>query len=389
MKISVVGDIIIDQYIYGSVERISPEAPIPVLKYKTTETKSGGAGNVFDNIKSLYDNVTLATTCDNPPIKTRFIANNQHLLRVDYEGQSLWSSVVNDSDLVVISDYNKGAVTSELLKSLKTKTIIDPKRHLSFYQGSWCIKPNKKEFEESCGQWTSISELEKLMVNCFTEFQFSHLIVTLGDQGVAYYDGKNFTHLPSVAQEVFDVTGAGDTFTAVLAYGVANSLSMIDAVKLANRAAGIAVSHFGTYVITKEDLGLNQKDSIVFTNGCFDILHRGHIEYLKKSKELGNKLIVGVNSDESVKRLKGNSRPINSEIDRKFLLENLPFVDEVIIFEQDTPYELIKSIRPDIITKGGDYCENDVVGSDLAKVVIIPYESGYSTTSIVDKIKND
>lgn len=390
-KISVIGDIIEDEYIYGICERISPEAPVPVVKFQNKETKPGGALNVFYNIKSLTDNVEFCTESSNPPKKTRVMANGHYLLRIDYEDQNCgWQTNPSylESDIIVVSDYLKGAVETFSFPLTK-KLIVDPKRHLSFYKGAWCIKPNRKEFEQVVGKWNSYDELKSKMFESAKQFGFEHLIVTLGEDGVAYVNDQNFYHIPSDAQEVFDVTGAGDTFTAVLAYGVLTGMTVLDSIKLANRASGIAVKHHGTYIITKEDLGIINRKKKVFTNGCFDVLHRGHIEYLKASKQLGDYLIVGINSDSSVKRLKGPARPINNQEDRKYMLEQLGFIDQVIIFEEDTPYELIKKELPDLITKGGDYSVEDVVGNDLAEVVIIPFTSGYSTTSIVKRIKNE
>jgi len=384
MKIAVVGDIIIDEYVHGTVERISPEAPVPVLNFKNTEVKHGGALNVFDNIKSLTDEVVMCTRNQAPPRKVRYMSNGHYMLRVDYDECGDWHNDAPEADIVVISDYAKGAIES-FTPYAGLKTIVDPKRDLSFYKGAWCLKPNAKEFGSYAGMWDSISMLNTLMLKAREELRLSHLIVTLGENGVAY-SGPNdiFEIFKSEAQEVYDVTGAGDTFTAVLAYTCSIEMDMINAIKLANKAAGISVSHLGTYVITKSDLEINKK--VIFTNGCFDILHPGHIEYLKASRKLGDYLIVAINSDESVKRLKGDKRPINNEVIRAYMLKNLSFVDEVVIFDEDTPYDIIKKLKPDIITKGGDYKATSVVGKDLAEVVIIPFVDNYSTTSIIERI---
>jgi D-beta-D-heptose 7-phosphate kinase/D-beta-D-heptose 1-phosphate adenosyltransferase len=390
MKIAVIGDLITDQYIYGTVERISPEAPVPILKFSQSKISSGGAGNVFQNIKSLTSDVVLCSSSNDIPIKTRFIADSHYLFRMDQESDSIkWSidtSFIN-ADIVVVSDYAKGCITVEVLNQLKNKiSIIDPKRNLEFYKGMWCVKPNKKEFENTVGKWSSLNELELLMRFAKLEYNFTHLIVTLGAEGVAYYGPEGFVHINSEAKEVFDVTGAGDTFTAVLAYAICKDYTMLDAIKLANKAASIAVSHNGTYVIKLEDLNLTNNSNIIFTNGCFDILHPGHIKLLNECKKLG-KVIVGLNSDSSVKRLKGPLRPINSQEHRKAMLEALGF--EVQIFEEDTPIELIIKLKPSIIVKGGDYKKEEVVGHTLANVIMVPYDKGFSTTSIIESIKND
>ena len=387
MKIAVIGDIIIDEYVHGVVERISPEAPAPILNFKNVEIKHGGALNVFDNIKSLTDNVIMCTRNTSPPRKVRYMSNGHYMLRVDYDECGEWHNDTAEADIVVISDYAKGAIVS-FTPYVGLKTIVDPKRDLSFYKGAWCLKPNAKEFSSYAGIWKSIIGLKTSMIEAREELNVSHLIVTLGENGVAYC-GPNgiFEILKSEAQEVYDVTGAGDTFTAVLAYACSIEMDMIGAIKLANKAAGISVSHLGTYVITKRDLEINKK--VIFTNGCFDILHPGHIEYLKASRKLGDYLIVAINSDESVKRLKGDKRPINNEVIRAYMLTHLSFVDKVIIFDEDTPYEIIKKLKPDVITKGGDYEIASVVGRDLAEVVIIPFVDSYSTTSIIERIQND
>ena len=384
--IAVIGDIIIDEYIYGDSTRLSPEAPVPVIKFKKKEARPGGALNVFENIKSLTDQVVMCTSSASPPIKSRIYSGNHYVTRIDYEGQDHnWqtSSDYKTADVVVISDYNKGAVNVPLAGFDNKKTIVDPKRSLEMYTGCWCIKPNAIEFAEYAGNWNSIDQLFTLMKDAKRTLGVTHLIVTLGAEGVAYC-GDECLHMESLATEVFDVTGAGDTFTAALAYAIDTGETVVDAIKLANRAAGIAVAHQGTYIIKPNDLDLGD---VVFTNGCFDILHRGHIEYLQASKQLGKKLIVGINSDRSVSSLKGPSRPINDQWTRKLMLESLRFVDEVIIFDEDTPLKLIQEIQPNIITKGGDYSADTVVGSDIARVVIIPH-TGHSTTDTIKRIKH-
>lgn len=391
MKISVIGDLIEDVYIYGDVYRISPEAPVPIFKVKDQKICPGGAANVFANLKNLTDSVVLCTENLSGKVqKTRYISNGHYMFRADIEDLNhiTWkhNPTYKEADLVIVSDYNKGSITEFSSFGVSHKCIVDPKKPLSEYRGCWCIKPNKKEFENSEGSWDNESELELLMKQCVIKNKFDHLIVTLGELGVAYIDLKTLTfyRIHSTAVDVYDVTGAGDTFIATLAYGLSVNMSMLDSIKLANKAAGVSVTKHGTYTITRSDLNIANKT--VFTNGCFDILHRGHIEYLKQSKSLGDRLVVGINSDRSIRKLKGNKRPINNEFDRKYMLESLPFVDDVIVFDEETPYELIKKVSPDIITKGGDYIVDTVVGNDLAEVIIIPFVSGYSTTSILERV---
>lgn len=380
--IVVIGDILIDEYIYGTSTRLSPEAPVPVVKFLEKERKLGGAANVYNNIKSLTQDVELVdiTNCEmfpfaksDYPIKQRIYADGHYVTRVDYEEE------MDNSDLydyvkqnvkdctVVLSDYNKGTLKNpqRIITALKENNcyiIVDPKQDLEVYSGADIIKPNKKEYEEYN---TDID---------------ANMVVTLGKEGYMI-DGVVY---PTIEQDVYDVTGAGDTFLAVMAYYIDRGNKLEHACRMANIAAGVSVRHKGVYVVQPEDLNLK---TIVFTNGCFDILHRGHIELLKASKKLGGHLIVGLNTDDSVRRLKGKERPINNQYDRKMLLESLAFVDEVVLFDEDTPYNLIQKVKPDIITKGGDYSVEDVVGNDLADVIILPTIENFSTTDTIRRIR--
>lgn len=385
--ITVIGDIIIDEYIYGTSNRISPEAPVPVITFQNKKRVSGGASNVYDNIRSLHKDVAIGTTCLNdPPVKQRIICDDHYVSRIDYNDTNRkWENKhYPDTTLYVLSDYDKGAIQTPLhIDFLNTKTIVDPKKHLSEYSGVYCIKCNKKEFQEYAGLFDDDATLRVKMMLAVEFLNIQHLIVTLGSKGVAYCSSNEYHLIKGIPQQTFDVTGAGDTFLAVLAVYLEKGYSMLEAVKVANKAASISVTKQGTYVIKPEDFDY---EKIVFTNGCFDILHIGHLDYLKKSKELGTKLIVGLNSDESVKKLKGHTRPINNQYIRKQMLEHFTFVDEVVIFDEETPYNLIKQIKPHVITKGGDYVKECVVGYDLAEVVIIPFEYDISTTSIVEKV---
>ena len=384
--IVVIGDIIIDEYVYGTSTRLSPEAPVPVVKHEKTERKLGGAGNVYNNIKSLTDDVTLIgyrndTTdwpvelfCTHMPLKQRIYADKHYVTRIDRE-QTIDNSTLFDyvkkrvhNCTVVISDYNKGTIQDpqRLIKILKDNgcyVIVDPKQHLDLYAGADVIKPNKQEYEE------------------YNNGVDTDMVVTLGADGYMI----NGTHYPTQQQDVYDVTGAGDTFLAVMSYFLDFGESLEFACEMANKGAGVSVQHNGVYVVHWKDL--DPRPTVVFTNGCFDIVHRGHIDMLKASKNMGDWLVVGLNTDSSIKRIKGNDRPINNQNDRKIMLESLDFVDEVILFDEDTPEQLIKNIKPDIITKGGDYTIETVVGHELAKVVIIPTVENYSTTNTITKLK--
>ena len=378
--ITVIGDYIQDLYVYGRVDRISPESPIPIFKEHNREIRHGGSGNVVENLKALGEEVI--HHCSFNSIKTRYVCDNHILFRSDDENYVPSDLVEFDipSEYVILSDYNKGYLnkSKEIIDycvSLGKKVVVDPKKNIDNYRNSSIIKLNRKELEQY-GLGSTPLELRKLL-------NIGSIVVTRGSEGVYVSSDEFEGNIETENHPVSDVTGAGDIFMAVMAHCLSVGDSLVDSCRKATKLASISVTKFGTYVLTQEDIA---KTKVVFTNGCFDIIHRGHVDYLKKSKDLGYKLIVGINSDASVKRLKGSSRPINSEQDRKAVLEALGFVDEVVIFDEDTPYELIKKIRPDVITKGGDYKSvEEVVGHDLAEVRLIPYLEGYSTTSILEK----
>ncbi len=392
MKVLVIGDIIRDKYLYGTTERLNPEgAAVPLMRQTLEETKLGGAALVWNNL------INLGIDCDIveydkrfQDVKTRIISDGHYICRVDsgfghqaghIAGEEVYDKVkaidFSDYAYCILSDYDKGALThsKEIIKLANAagcKVIVDPKGPAGRYTGAWLIKANKKE---------SI------------DFGYDHMLWSGDNHNViitdasypfhSFIEGESFyTQVDYV--EVADVTGAGDCFLAAFVYGLTKGYNYSKCLEIASRGASVSVQHQGTYILSPEDV----EHTIVFTNGCFDILHRGHIEYLEQSRKLGNKLIVGLNSDASVKRLKGDSRPINNEQDRRRALEALRCVDEVHIFDYNTPYDLIKNIKPDIITKGGDYRPEDVVGNDLAKVVILPYVDNYSTTNIVSKLND-
>lgn len=462
-KITIIGDLMLDHYLWGNCDRISPEAPVQVVDITKETVVLGGAGNVVNNLIALGANVTiisvigndksgheLSTILQSLPIKayltiengrktshkTRIIASHQQVIRYDNESRdlileesekkilSIFKEVLFDSDIVLLSDYGKGVLTSKLTQELINtsnsagkRVLIDPKgSDYSKYTNAYLLTPNKKEASLATG--ITINSLESLEVAIFQlkkQFNLNVSIITLSEEGIAFCDDKLLIK-KAVARDVFDVTGAGDTVLAALGFKLAQNDSLDNSIEFANLAAGVVVAKIGSATATLDEIteyasSLLQKHTlgsriktrteiisiaknlrkqhkkIVFTNGCFDILHLGHLTYLKEAKNLGDILIIGLNSDASVKRLKGKSRPINSEHDRSMILSALEFVDYVVIFDEDTPYELLKSIGADILVKGGDYGSKEIIGRDLvSNVKMIPYLEGKSTTSIINTI---
>ena len=375
-KVLIIGDVIIDRYIYGTSERISPEAPVPVVKYLREVETLGGAGLVYENLKSLGIDVTLFETNQPRSIKTRIICDGHYITRID-DDKDANSGVMLDEvlcsdfaeyDYVILSDYDKGVLDNAKqiithINSYGCKVIVDPKRYAHDYEGAWLVKPNRSEY----------TKFE------FDEWQGNIITTDAGHSVHATIDNIEYT-IPVEQVEVSDVTGAGDCFLAAFVYGLTKGYDYQKSIEFAVRGSTEAVTHVGTYILTEKDL----QKRVIFTNGCFDILHKGHLTLLKEARSLGDKLIVGLNNDVSVKRLKGNDRPFNDITTRKEQLELIPYVDEVVIFDEDTPYNLIKNIKPDLIVKGGDYTVEEIVGHDLAPVHIVPTIKGYSTTKILE-----
>ena len=375
-KVLIIGDVIIDRYIYGTSERISPEAPVPVVKYLREVETLGGAGLVYENLKSLGIDVTLFETNQPRSIKTRIICDGHYITRID-DDKDANSGVMLDEvlcsdfaeyDYVILSDYDKGVLDNAKqiithINSYGCKVIVDPKRYAHDYEGAWLVKPNHSEY----------TKFE------FDEWQGNIITTDAGNSVSATIDNIEYT-IPVEQVEVSDVTGAGDCFLAAFVYGLTKGYDYQKSIEFAVRGSTEAVTHVGTYILTEKDL----QKRVIFTNGCFDILHKGHLTLLKEARSLGDKLIVGLNNDVSVKRLKGNDRPFNDITTRKEQLELIPYVDEVVIFDEDTPYNLIKNIKPDLIVKGGDYTVEEIVGHDLAPVHIVPTIKGYSTTKILE-----
>ena len=441
MKILVAGEVFLDEYIYGNSSRLSPEAPVPVIKHEKSFLHLGGAGNVAKNLASLGCDVSLLTfigkdkysndlkniisnfrinilETESDDIKTlkkiRFIASQQQLLRYDIEKefndeQAKYISrymyrICKEYDIVIISDYDKGFfkyTSTEKIRSINPKaiTLVDTKSCSSnLIRCASILKPNANEINKICQKYNiDTKDIKGQSEEIMSKFNVDNLIATLGDKGINLFikgldqNIENF-YFPSRKLEIFDVTGAGDTVISIIASEISNGKSVIQASYSANYVAGKAVSFLGTYTPTKDDL-INSQQKIIFTNGCFDILHVGHIELLNMCNQLGHKVIVGLNSDASVRKIKGKARPYNKEQDRKILLENLKSVSEVIIFEEDTPYNLIKKLKPNILVKGGNYCADEVIGKDIVEayggeVIIFPTLGKYSTTAIAQNIND-
>jgi D-beta-D-heptose 7-phosphate kinase/D-beta-D-heptose 1-phosphate adenosyltransferase len=378
MKVLVIGDVIIDKYIYGTSTRISPEAPVPVITYIEEKETSGGAGLVYENLKSLGVDVEMYDTLEDHSVKTRIICDGHYITRIDEDKDADSNAVLqrikqadfSAYDIVVLSDYDKGTLDNakKIIKHINKfncKVIVDPKRYAHDYEGAWLVKPNNSEY----------TKFE------FDEWQGNIITTDAGHSVSATIDDKEYT-VPVNNLEVADVTGAGDCFMAAFVYSLTKNYTHKKCLEIAVKGSTESVKHAGTYILKQEDV----EDTVVFTNGVFDILHIGHLKLLRHAKTLGNRLIVGINSDSSVKRLKGDLRPINGEDTRKESLLELGFVDEVIVFEEDTPLEAITKLEPDIIVKGGDYTFDTVVGNHLAKVVIFPTVEGHSTTRMINDL---
>lgn len=465
-RILVVGDVMLDNYYVGDVRRISPEAPVPVFRKHSERSVLGGAANVAANLVAanqqtsmmsilgkdangqtmmrLFENIgvnaeLVANQQRSTTVKTRFLAdNNQQLMRLDVEDTDPLTKAecsrmlkklrkqIDNFDLILMSDYLKGLLTQDfcqgVIKMARAKSIPvvvdvkDPK--YGKYYGATLLKPNLNELRSLTGksvqtdeEVVEASEELRRRSNC------RYILTTLGARGMVLVgDGEPY-FVKSLAREVFDVSGAGDTTIAYLATCMANGMPIREAVDIANYAAGIQVGKVGTSsvywqevrnLISNENYGISHKilsiddvarfrqdnadKKIVFTNGCFDILHVGHKRYLQQAATLGDILVVGVNSDDSVRRLKGPGRPVNSEQDRAEILSALGFIDYVVIFGEETPYELIKKIQPDVLVKGGDYKPEEVVGRDIVearsgRLELIPFVEGKSTTRIIEKMR--
>jgi len=463
-KILVIGDLMIDKYLWGDCNRISPEAPVQIINVKKETKVLGGAGNVAHNLRTLDANVEVLSVIGGCEIskelknlfadidlktdylieqkdrvtskKTRIISSHQQVIRYDIESQEdisssseeevlrIYQEILDEFNLVILSDYGKGVLTANITRQIidianlkNIKVIVDPKgSDYTKYTSAYLLTPNKKEACEATGINITDDESLKLALKNLKDFcKLDISLITLSEDGIAIFDNEFKSH-PTFAREVFDVTGAGDTVIASLGYALAAGKDIDSAVFFANLAAGVVVGKIGSATTSFEEIiryesSLRISDcdenirsledisgvinslrksnkKIIFTNGCFDILHVGHVKYLDRAKKLGDILIVGINSDNSVKRLKGDKRPINNLYDRSCVLASLNSVDFVIPFEEDTPIKLIKAIVPDILVKGGDYKGKKVVGEDIAKeLVLIDFIEGKSTSKTILKIQ--
>lgn len=468
VKVLVVGDLMLDKYIWGKTSRISPEAPVQVVEVERDELRLGGAGNVVNNLLSLGCQVSVASVVgadedgqkllrllsqrgvDSTGVqqspqrttsrKSRVLASHQQMLRIDRESTGEISVEEQESLLeyvqqqlpevgaVLLSDYLKGVLTADLLHQItkqchqaKLPVIVDPKGvDFSRYRGATLLTPNRREAEVATGiVINDDASLLKAGAVLLDDQQLDALVLTRSEEGMSLFsaDGQ-VEHLPTEAREVFDVSGAGDTVIAVIGAALAVGAGLSDAARLANLAAGIVVGKLGTSTVTAAEI-LNdytrrnrQTDTkilprdeladlldslraagkkIVFTNGCFDLLHAGHVKYLQQARNLGDLLVLGLNSDDSIRRLKGPKRPLLDETERAQILAALDCIDYLAIFDEDTPLELLQQVRPQILVKGGDYLPNEVVGKELVesyggRVELIQFVDGKSTTNIIDKV---
>jgi len=463
-RILVAGDVMLDRYWHGGTSRISPEAPVAVVKVQSTKDSPGGAGNVALNLaalgaaaslvglvgddergRELEESLTAAgvlcdlhRVVDKPTItKLRVISRHQQLIRLDFEepfeqqhARELTGRVehlLKKVDVLVLSDYNKGALleVQALIQAARTAgvpVLVDPKGDdFSIYRGATILKPNLHEFETIVGHCTSEEEFVARGQQLLRDLDLQALLITRGEHGMSLIrQNEPEQHFPARAREVFDVTGAGDTVISVLAASIGAGLPLPESVALANIAAGLVVARLGTVaisgpelrrevqrdggsdrgVLSREQLQLAVADArvhgerIVFTNGCFDIIHAGHVGYLKEAKKQGDRLIVAINDDASVTRLKGKGRPINSIGRRMAVVSGLESVDWVVSFGEDTPENLLREVKPDVLIKGGDYGIDGVVGSDIVHayggdVMVLAFLDNCSTSAIVSKIQNN
>lgn len=462
-NILVVGDIMLDRYWYGGTNRISPEAPVPVVKIDALEERPGGAANVAMNITALGGHVRLIgltgidepakildeqltqyhVQCDfvsvstHPTItKLRVLSRNQQLIRIDFEEGfdnvepspmlERIKTALASHNVLVLSDYAKGALSSvqamiQLANQANVPILVDPKgTDFERYRGATLLTPNMSEFEAVVGACHNEEQIIEKGYELIKRFDLKALLVTRSEKGMTLLQlDKPVYHLPTHAKEVFDVTGAGDTVIATLATALASGQSLEESCFLANAAAGVVVGKLGTSTVSQIELenairarknngfGVMTEDElkeevrkarlrgekIVMTNGCFDILHAGHVSYLANARKLGDRLVVAVNSDESVKQLKGESRPINPLRQRMIVLGALESVDWVVPFVEQTPQRLISNILPDVLVKGGDYKPEDIAGGKEVieaggTVEVLNFEDGCSTTNIINAIKN-
>jgi D-beta-D-heptose 7-phosphate kinase/D-beta-D-heptose 1-phosphate adenosyltransferase len=474
-KILVVGDYMLDIYTYGDAARISPEAPVPILKVTETEYRCGGAGSVATDIATLGATpICIGVTGDdregqilrdkiaetgsdmsglirapqrNTISKRRLVGlaqqrHRQQLIRIDQETiepfeQAIYDKIIeiyisklNSCDIVCLQDYNKGLLTDEITRKMielaikiGKKVLVDPslRSDYSKYSQATLITPNRKETSIAVGfEINDISDVSRAATLLFKALNLEAVVITLDKQGAFLKTGDFENDIPTRPRSVYDVTGAGDMVLAMLAVALSNNCDYETAVQLSNIAGGIEVEKFGAVAVTVQEIedelicqdgGRKSKvhsveslvleiesrkrknQKIVFTNGCFDVIHRGHVEYLAFCKSKGDILVVGLNSDSSVKQIKGQGRPINNEQDRAIVLSALEPIDYIVIFEEPTPIELIKKVKPDVLVKGQDWEDKGIVGREFVEsyggiVVLAPLAKDKSTSNTIEKIKS-
>lgn len=462
-KVLVLGDVMLDRYWFGATNRISPEAPVPVVKVQDIEERAGGAANVAMNIASLnvpvalhgligqddagnaldkllnshnIQNHCVALTTHPTITKLRILSRHQQLLRLDFEegfhnveSHDLLNKLaqnIQDYGALILSDYGKGTLESvqdmiQIARKANVPVLIDPKgTDFERYRGATLLTPNMSEFEAVVGHCKDDDDIVAKGLKMIADFDLTALLVTRSEKGMTLIRPNQAPyHLPTQAKEVYDVTGAGDTVISVLATAIADGRPFEEACYLANAAAGVVVGKLGTSTVSPVELenAIHQRattgfgivseaelkaiveeakkrgEKIVMTNGCFDILHPGHVSYLENARKLGDRLIVAVNTDDSVKRLKGESRPINELDARMAVLAGLSSVDWVVAFNEDTPQRLIGEILPNLLVKGGDYKPEDIAGAkevinNGGEVQVLNFENGCSTTNVIKKIQS-
>jgi D-beta-D-heptose 7-phosphate kinase/D-beta-D-heptose 1-phosphate adenosyltransferase len=468
VRVLVVGDLMLDEYLWGKAERISPEAPVQVVEVTREDVRLGGAGNVINNLVALGCKVAALSVIggdDNGAIlqhaftgkgvdvsgvfedpmrstskKTRVVVANQQIVRIDRETREGISAEFEERiiefvgkresefQVILISDYGKGVVTPKTLagiiavaRRVKVPVVVDPKGNdYGRYRGASILTPNRKEAEIASGiAIVNDDSLQAAARILLADLDLDALLVTRSEQGMSLFSrGGAVVHIPTVAREVYDVTGAGDTVLAVLGLALASGRDFAEAARLANVAAGIAVGKVGTSTVAPAEIidaiSHGHRDSgakiknldvlaviveaekakgkkVVFTNGCFDLLHAGHVKYLQKARTFGDLLVLGLNSDASVRRLKGDKRPLIAEAERGHILAALDCVDYLVVFAEDTPLRLIETLKPAVLVKGGDYTPDGVVGKDVVescggRVELVEFVDGKSTTNIIEKI---
>ncbi len=470
-RVLCVGDIMLDRFVAGQVDRISPEAPVPVLVIASETEMPGGVGNVARNLSGLGAGVTLVASVGDDDagralgagiealgnatarllrdgsrptaLKTRYLAGNQQIMRADREVVGAFDpatgaavvetarKALTDHDALVLSDYGKGVLgdgrAAELIAAARAAgkpVIVDPKGDdYSLYAGADLVTPNRKELAEATGAATdTVESATAAAANLRERHGFGAVLVTLSGDGMVLVSADGALHVPAEAREVFDVSGAGDTVVATIAAALAAGGVLEDAVRLANAAAGIVVGKVGTAAVylaeliaalhhqeisraeakvmtmaearDRMDVWRRQGLRAGFTNGCFDLLHPGHVSLLAQAKGACDRLVVGLNSDASVARLKGADRPVQGEAGRATVLASLASVDLVVVFADDTPLELIKALKPDVLVKGADYAKHDVVGAAEVeswggRVFLAELAPGHSTTATIERLKGN